>query len=95
MYQNMNNPRTGGQLDVDNREGGRRGNTAVENVFWSNPDNGRYVVDLVMYRLSESAPNGGYVNVRIKNGPEVHTYRARLTSSGQRVRVDTFNYRRP
>ncbi len=94
-YTNMRNNLTGGFLDVDNREGGTRYNTAVENVFWSNPANGRYIVDLVMFRMSDQAPNGGYVNIRIKNGASVQTYRARLTQRGQRVRVDTFNYVRP
>ena len=89
-YRNMRNSRTGGYLDVDNRTGGTPSLTAVENVFWSNPDAGRYRVELVYYSTSEQAPNGGYVNVRVKNGAQVDTYRARLTYRGQRVLITEF-----
>lgn len=92
-YRNMSNGRTGAQLDVDNRQGGTRANTAVENVFWSNPDQGRYQVFIVMYTMSSNWPQGGPVNVRIKNGSDVRTYTAYLTTDGQRANIDTFNYR--
>lgn len=92
-FRNMSNGRTGAQLDVDNRQGGTRANTAVENVFWSNPDQGRYQVFIVMYNMSSDWPQGGPVNVRIKNGSDVRTYTAYLTTGGQRANIDTFNYR--
>lgn len=90
-FMSMRSP-SGGFLDVDNREGGTRRNTAVENAYWSNPPTGIYRVDLVMYRISEYAPNGGNVNVRIKNGSDVRTYQVRLSRQSQRVTVTTFAY---
>lgn len=91
-YTNMRNGATGAELDVDNRQGGRPGSPAVENVYWTNPAHGTYVVDILFFSVSENAPNGGNVNIRIKNGDDVRTYRARLTRHLERITISRVNY---
>lgn len=88
-YQNMRDRSTGGELDVDNRRGGRG---SAENIYWRNPPEGRYTVDVVMYSLNDAAPQGGPVKVVIKENGRVQTYDVRLSYGGQRVNVKSFTY---
>lgn len=88
-YRNMRDSRTGAELDVDNTQGGRG---SAENIFITTPKDGRYVVSLVMYRLSDDAPHGGEVTVVIKVDDIVQQYRVVLRSTGQTETVKIFNY---
>ncbi len=88
-YRNMRDRRTGGELDVDDLEGGRG---SAENIYWRNPPEGRYKVDVVMYRMSSSAPRGGNVKVVVKVKGESRTYSVNLSRDSQRENVDTFYY---
>lgn len=88
-YQNMRDNSTGGELDVDNRRGGRG---SAENIYWRNPPAGRYNVDVVMYSINSAAPQGGPVKVVIKVNDRVQTYDVRLSYERQRVNVKSFSY---
>lgn len=88
-YRNMEDSRTGGKLDVDNREGGRG---SAENIFWTRPARGRYVVSVDMYRIDSAAPNGGHAKVVVKVNGRSQTYDVTLMREGQRVNVTAFDY---
>lgn len=88
-YQNMRDRSTGGELDVDNRAGGVG---SAENIYWRNPPEGRYKVDVVMYRLSTRAPNGGNVKVVVKVKGVSRTYSVNLSRTSQRENVNSFFY---
>lgn len=88
-YSNMRDRSTGGELDVDDREGGRG---SAENIYWRNPPAGTYKVDVVMYSISDSAPNGGPVKVVIKVNGQTSTYSVNLSREGQRVNVKNVHY---
>lgn len=88
-FSNMRDTETGGELDVDNRAGGPN---SAENIYWSNPLSGRYTVELVMYRMDSRAPNGGNAKVVIKTNGQTETFDVRLSYSGERTTVKSFNY---
>lgn len=88
-FRNMEDRSTGGKLDVDNRQGGRG---SAENVFWTRPDLGRYVVAVEMYRIDSMAPNGGPAKVVVKVNGRSQTYDVVLRREGQRVTVTSFDY---
>lgn len=93
-FANMRSSRSrgGGELDVDNREGGTG---SQENAFWRNPAEGRYVVRLVMYRIDPEAPSGGTVNVTVKVNGQETPYTVRLSRAGQDELVTQFDYTAP
>ncbi|MDE6120648.1 MAG: hypothetical protein K2F63_02545 [Muribaculaceae bacterium] len=88
-YSNMRDPSTGGELDVDNRSGGRG---SAENIYWLNPPEGRYNVAVVMYSINEAAPYGGLAKVVVKANGNTSTYTVNLSREGQRERVNSFYY---
>ncbi len=88
-FREMRDRRTGGRLDVDNREGGRG---SAENVYWTRPLKGKYRVNVEMYRISPQSRRGGEARVVVKNGGETSTYTVRLTFEGQNVLVTEFFY---
>ncbi len=88
-FREMRDRSTGGELDVDNREGGRG---AAENIYWTRPGRGRYRVNVVMYSMNGRSPRGGQAQVVVKNGGETRTYTVRLTRESQDVHVTDFIY---
>lgn len=81
--------RHGGQLDHDDLEGGRG---AVENIYWSDPVEGPYKIRAVFYRVSDDAPQGGTVNVRVKVNGQEQIYSFRLTEAHEEYDVVTIDY---
>lgn len=78
-FRNSRDTATGGYLDVDNTVGGRN---SAENVYWSNPPAGNYVVKLHYYgRRSDSS---GLCTVVIsRQGMQPQFYRVNMTQVGQ------------
>lgn len=89
-FQNMRDRSTGGELDVDNRQGGRG---SAENIYWRTPPEGRYLVELVMYRVDSQAPRGGQAKVVVKVNDQSQTFTVNLSREGQRETVNSFYYR--
>lgn len=88
-FRNMKHRSTGGELDVDDINGGLG---SAENIYWSNPAHGEYKVELVMYNIKPDAPHGGRVTVVIKNHGQQQTIPVNLTRQSQRVVVKRFTY---
>lgn len=88
-FRDMTDRRTGGRLDVDNREGGRG---SAENIYWTRPLKGTYRVNVELYRVSPASPNGGEAKVVVKNGIHTNTYTVRLSYEGQNRLVTQFYY---
>jgi len=63
FYRNKKDSATGGQLDVDNTDGGNR---SAENIYWENPPKGEYVVSVVYYKMKQDNVNGGLCHVIVK-----------------------------
>ncbi len=92
-FANMRSSRRGGgELDVDNRQGGPG---SQENAFWRNPAEGTYTVRLVMFRIDEAAPRGGNVHVTVKVNGEESEYYINLSRDSQDETVTRFNYSAP
>lgn len=91
-FRNKNDYRTGGNLDVDNLEGGRPGAPAAENVYWSNPPAGRYHVMVKFYSDRLGGENGGTVMVTVFNNGERTEYPVTLNRVGQEVDVVDIDY---
>ena len=53
IYFQHSSSRTGGELDVDNTEGGPG---SAENIFWETPPHGQYIVALVYYAQKDGYP---------------------------------------
>lgn len=81
--------RHGGHLDHDEIEGGRG---SAENVYWSNPATGRYIVKVKYYSVNEDAPNGGNVLVTVKLNGEQTRYNVNMTTQNQEVEVAAIDY---
>ncbi len=88
-YRNMKHRRTGGELDVDNISGGYG---AAENIYWTRPLRGLYKVEVVLYKESPEAPNGGLIKVVVKTNGETETIPVTLQRRGQRMLVKKFMY---
>lgn len=78
-YKNKRDAATGGFLDVDNRNGGRN---SAENVFWSNPPAGNYVVKLHYY-ARRSNSSGQCTVVVNQQGQSPKFYRVNMSQVGQ------------
>lgn len=81
--------RHGGHLDHDELNGG---SGSAENVYWSDPAAGRYLVRVVFYRVSEEAPDGGNVLVTVKVNGQVTRYNVNLSTEGQSEDVAVIDY---
>lgn len=88
-FRNMKHRSTGGELDVDNIPGGQG---SAENIYFTNPLDGEYLVELVMYNMSSEAPTGGMVRVVIEVDGQQETVPIRLSRQSQRVTVKRFRY---
>lgn len=89
-FSNMrSNARGGGELDVDNIEGGPN---SQENAFWRRPMEGHYRVFIKYFRKDDEAPNGGPVHVTVKvNGQETpHT--VNISREGEEITIQEFDY---
>ncbi len=67
-------PDTGGFLDVDNLAGGEN---SAENIYWENPEKGKYKVKLVYYQASKKtkiAESGICTVVVFQEGKSPQTY---------------------
>jgi len=83
--------RSGGELDVDNQDGG---SGAAENVFWeSNPPRGNYQVDLVYYAEKSSTPKEGTCRVTVLlKDQDAKVYEVHMSPESERVHVTDFTY---
>ena len=93
-FANRRNPDTTGWLDMDNLEGGRRGEPAVENVFWDNPPSGRYRVAVKYFSTRQGVEEGDVLVVIQVNGEESR-YNIHLDEQGEEVDVATVDYAPP
>lgn len=91
-FMNKNDYETGGNLDVDNLQGGSPGNPAAENVYWPHPPAGRYHV-MVKYYGERQGVTQGTVNVTVINNGQRSDYRIHLDQVGQEVDVVDIDYR--
>lgn len=88
-YDKMRDTATGGNLDVDNRDGGER---SAENVYWPEPPKGEYKVSLVYYQSSRSnnvAGSGVCRVVVFQKGSEPKTYEVPMRMVGDKKSVTT------
>jgi len=88
-YHNPKDNSTGGYLDVDNINGG---NGSAENVYWTNPPRGKYVVALFYYQPSRSSgiAGSGYCTVVIQQkGKPAKTYSVAMSSVKEKKIVTT------
>lgn len=93
-FANRRNNATTGWLDVDNLEGGRPGDPAVENVFWDNPPTGNYRVAVKFFSTRQGVGQGDVLVVIQVNGEESR-YNIRLDEVGEEVDVATVYYAPP
>lgn len=93
-FANRRNPDTTGWLDMDNLDGGHRGNPAVENVFWDNPPSGDYRVAVKYFSTREMVEEGDVLVVIQVNGEE-NRYNIHLDEVGEEVDVATVSYAPP
>lgn len=91
-YMNKIDRRTGGNLDVDDLQGGSPGNPAAENVYWENPPQGRYSVMVKFYSERSGGENGGPVKITVFNNGERTEYPVTLRRVGQEVHVVDIDY---
>jgi len=87
-----NSSRSGGELDVDNMDGG---SGAAENIFWeSNPPRGEYNVDLVYYAEKSNTPKEGTCRVTVLlKDQEPKVYEVHMSPNGDsRVHITSFTY---
>lgn len=91
-YGDKIDPRTGGNLDVDNMDGGRPGRPAAENVYWPQPPSGRYHVMVKFFGSRVGGENGGPVKVTVFNNGERSEYEVNLNTVGQEVDVVDIDY---
>lgn len=92
-FRNKRDYQTGGELDVDNLEGGLPGLPAAENVYWSNPPAGRYHVMVKFYSERAGGERGGTVTVTVFNNGERTEYPVTLNYVGLEVGVVDIDYR--
>lgn len=79
-YDNRRDTRTGGYLDVDNRNGGP---DSAENIYWESAKNGVYKVSVVYFgpsRRTEVAEKGVCTVVVFQSGKEPQTYNVEMTT---------------
>ncbi len=91
-FMNKNDYQTGGNLDVDNLQGGSPGHPAAENVYWQRPPAGRYHVMVKFFSERSGGENGGTVMVTVFNNGERTEYPVTLRSVGQEVSVVDIDY---
>ncbi len=84
---------TGGNLDVDNLQGGSPGRPAAENVYWPHPPQGLYRVEVKFYGDRPGGENGGNVLVTVFNNGQRSEYPVTLHYVGQQVHVVDIDYR--
>lgn len=86
-FHNKKDRRSGGELDVDNINGGRG---SAENIYWENPTPGTYNISVVYYNVDDSHP-GGPVKVVIKqmiNGQErTNVYDLNLSADQEKEEI--------
>ncbi len=93
-FANRRNPATTGWLDMDNLDGGRSGEPAVENVFWDNPPTGNYRVAVKYFSTRQGVEEGDVLVVIQLNGEETR-YDIHLERTGEEVDVATVYYAPP
>lgn len=90
-YKQKKDESTGGFLDVDNRNGG---NGSAENIYWENPEKGKYSISLVYYQESQSsglAESGVCTIVVFQQGKEPCTYEVNMSQVKETKNVININ----
>lgn len=89
FYRNTRDAATGGFLDVDNRTGGRN---SAENIYWSNPPAGNYIVKLNYYARRNNS-SGLCTVVVNQQGQDPKFYRVNMSQVGEtkNIAVVTIN----
>lgn len=80
---------TGGFLDFDNMNGGHG---SIENIYWENPPEGRYEVELVYYKQMPWITSAGECTVVVfKKGGDPEYYRVVMSRQGEHKAITTIN----
>lgn len=90
-YKKPSDNTTGGFLDVDNKNGG---SGSAENIFWSKPQKGTYIISLVYFQpsmASKIAEFGNCTVVVFKEGEEPRSYEVSMTKVKENKIVANIN----
>ncbi len=94
IYYSHRTSASGGELDVDDTDGGTAANPAVENIYWlSDALSGSYTVTVVYY--SGTVSNVSYsvvVYVNDLQSGDRHTGTSSSANSSTKIPVTTFTY---
>lgn len=88
FFQSKRDPSTGGELDVDNTDGGPG---SAENIYWENPPKGEYYVKLNYYNYSSARMESGPCKVIImRQGEPDRAYEVDMREKGDSKLVAHF-----
>lgn len=88
-YDQKRDERTGGELDVDNRDGGQG---SAENIYWIKPPKGQYKVRLVYYQASRQNGEEGRGTCRVvifQKGKQQEIYNVPMSHASEVKNVTT------